>query len=270
MTQPLVLLGLAALLVVLSLATARPPDEAVPDLDGYFTRWSTLHEGYDPRGNAFTHGWLTIAYTIARPLARRGVLPDLLTIWGVWLAFAVYVGAEAGGRWPILAGWLVVGSGLLDALDGCVAVLTRRTSQWGYVLDSLTDRICDVLYLAAIVALGGPLELAVLTGLALFLLEYLRARAGNAGAGDIGVVTPGERPTRVALCSPTIHFTGIFPAAAPVLPTLGLAAVGGLCAFSVVQLAIAVRRALLGQPAGPTSPATMRAESSTNGSPPPG
>jgi len=248
-TLPLILLGLAVLLVGLSLATARRPDEQVPDRDGYFERWSTLHQGYDPRGNAFTNGWLTIAYTIGRPIARRGVLPDLLTIWGVWLAFAVYVAADSGGRWPILAGWLVVASGLVDALDGCVAVLTRRTTKWGYVLDSLTDRVCDVIYLAAIVALGGPLELAILTGIALFLLEYLRARAGNAGMGEIGVVTPGERPTRVALCSPTIHFTGIFPAAAPVLPTLGLAAVGGLSAFSVIQLAIAVRRTLIGEPA---------------------
>ena len=156
-----------------------------------------------------------------------------------------YVGADAGGRWSILAGWLVVGSGLLDALDGAVAVMTERTSRWGFVLDSLTDRICDVIYLAAIVAIGGPVWLAVCTGVALFLLEYLRARAGNAGMGEIGVVTPGERPTRVALCSPTIHWSGVFPAAAPALPTIGLAVVGGLCAFSVVQLAVAVRRVLI-------------------------
>ncbi len=248
MTLPLLLLGFAVLLLALSLATARRPAEEVPDRDGYFERWSALHQGYDPRTNAFTKGWLTIAYTIGRPLARRGVLPDVLTVWGVWLAFAVYVSADAGGRWPILAGWLVAASGLVDALDGCVAVLTQRATKWGYVLDSLTDRLCDVIYLAAIVAVGGPLELAIVTGVALFLLEYLRARAGNAGMGEIGVVTPGERPTRVALSSATIHLTGIFPAAAPALPTLGLAAVGGLSAFSVLQLAVAVRRVLVGEP----------------------
>lgn len=245
MTAPLVLAATAVVLVVVSLVTARRPSAPVPDRAGYFERWSTLHSGYDPRGNAFTSGWLTIAYVIARPLARRGVQPDMLTVWGVWLAGAVYVGAAAGGRWPILAGWLVVASGLLDALDGCVAVLTERITRWGYVLDSLTDRICDVIYLAAIVTLGAPLELAVATGFALFLLEYLRARAGNAGMGEIGVVTPGERPTRVALCSPTIHWSGVFPSAAPALPVVGLAAVGGLCAFSVVQLAVAVRRSLV-------------------------
>lgn len=249
MTLPLVLLGFAALLGVLSVTTARPPEGDLADRTGYVQRWSALHHGYDPSGSALSGGWLAVAHALGRPIARRGVRPDLLTAWGVWLACVAWAAADAGGRWPILAGWLVGTSGLVDALDGCVAVLTRRTTRWGYVLDSVADRICDVVFLGAIVAVGAPAALAVGGGFALLLLEYLRARAGNAGMGEFGVVTPGERPTRVALCAATLLLAGIVPAVAPVLATLGLAAVGGLSVFSVGQLAVAVRKALAGEPA---------------------
>ena len=51
---------------------------------------------YDPRtGNPWLRGWLTMVYAIARPLARRGVQPDVLTISAIWLAGAVFVPADA-------------------------------------------------------------------------------------------------------------------------------------------------------------------------------
>jgi CDP-diacylglycerol--glycerol-3-phosphate 3-phosphatidyltransferase len=55
----------------------------------------------------------------------------------------------------MLAGWVLVASGLFDTLDGCVAVLEKRTTKWGYVLDSAVDRLNDVIYLAAVVSVGA-------------------------------------------------------------------------------------------------------------------
>jgi hypothetical protein len=81
-------------------------------------------------------GLAALSYRIARPLACRGIVPNLLTVWSVWLVFAVFVPASASGRWPVLAAWMLVLSGLADTIDGCVAVLTDRATQWGYVLDS--------------------------------------------------------------------------------------------------------------------------------------
>ena len=248
MTPLVLLLATGAALVVLSLVTARPPTAPIPDLAGYFERWAPLHNGYDPRGNPWLRGWLIMSYRIARPLARRGVLPDMLTVWSIWLAFAVFVPAAAGGRWPMLAGWILVASGLGDTLDGCVAVLTDRTTRWGYVFDSFADRINDVVYLFAIVSVGAPAELALAAGLAFGLLEYLRARAGNAGMGEIGVVTVGERAMRVIFCSAGIHFGGVFVDRAPLVATLGLAALTTFSVVGLVQLVVVVRRRLIGLP----------------------
>ncbi len=237
------------LLIVAGLVTAQRPAHEIPDRDGYFDRWSLLHGGYDPRtGSAWLRGWLTMVYRIARPLARRGVQPDVVTFSSIWLAGLVLVLAEVGGRWWIAAGWTLVASGLFDTLDGCVAVLEERTTKWGYVLDSVVDRVNDCIYLLAVVAVGCPPELAVVLGFAFFLMEYLRARAGNAGGDEVGRITMAERPTRVILLSPSIHFSGVFLGLSDVLPVLGPSILLAMTAISIAQLGIAVRRQLLALP----------------------
>ena len=236
------------LLVGLGLSTARRPAHAVPTLDGYFDAWAPLHGGYDPRtGNPFVRGWLTIVYGIGRPLARRGVAPDVVTLSALWLAGAVLVPAAAGGRWLLLAGLLLVASGLLDTLDGCVAVLERRTTRWGYVLDSAVDRVVDVVYLGAVVAAGAPLELAVACGFLFFFLEYVRARAGNAGGDEVGRITVGERPNRVVFLAVALVSGGVVPDSRELAATAGTAVLALLSLVGVVQLLVTVRRQLLAQ-----------------------
>jgi len=248
----LLLVALAAFglaLVVLGLVTARRPEHEIPGREGYFDRWSKLHGGYDPRtGSIWLRGWLTMVHAIARPLARRGVQPDVVTISSIWLAALALVLSEIGGRWWIAAGWTMVASGLFDTLDGCVAVLEDRTTRWGYVLDSAVDRVNDAVYLLAVVAVGCPVPLAVGLGFAFFFMEYLRARAGNAGGDEVGRVTMAERPTRVILLSPSIHFSGVFLGLSRVLSFVGPALLLAMTVVSVGQLAIAVRRQLLALP----------------------
>ncbi len=248
--EGLILLALAGVvLVVLALVTARRPAHQIPTRDGYFDRWQVLHGGYDPRtGSAWLRGWLTMVYAIARPLAKRGVQPDVVTISSIWLAGLVLVLSQVGGRWWIAAGWVMVASGLFDTLDGCVAVLEERTTKWGYVLDSVVDRVNDCIYLLAVVAVGCPVWLAVSCGFAFFLMEYLRARAGNAGGDEVGRITMAERPTRVILLSPSIHFSGVFLGLSDVLPVIGPSVLLAMTAISIVQLGVAVRRQLLALP----------------------
>lgn len=245
MVALLALAGIAVALTAAGVATARRPAGPVPDLGGYLARWAPLHGGYDPRGNRSLLLWLRLSYVLGRPLAARGVQPDVLTLLGIWSAAAVVVAAGAGGRWPLLAAGVLVASGLADALDGCVAVLTGRVTRWGYVLDSVVDRVADVVYLLALVVVGGSLPVAVAAGLALWLLEYLRARAGNAGVGEIEVVTLGERPTRVILCAVGLVLAGQFPDRAAGLATGALAALTAVGAVALGQLTVAVRRRLL-------------------------
>jgi archaetidylinositol phosphate synthase len=248
-TGLLVLAVAGLLLVVLALTTARRPAHPIPDRDAYFDTWSSLHGGYDPRtGNPWLRGWLTLVHAIARPVARRGVQPDVLTIGAVWLAGAALVPAAAGGRWALLAGWVLVASGLLDTLDGCVAVLERRTSRWGYVLDSAVDRVSDAIYLVAVVSVGAPLELAIVCGFLFFFLEYVRARAGNAGGDEVGAITIAERPHRVIFLSASIFFGGVFLDQRELVATTGTALLTLTTLVAVVQLLVVVRRQLRAVP----------------------
>lgn len=242
----LIALGVAALvLLAATFATARPPGVEVPGLDGYFDRWRGVHGGYDPRtGSVWVRGWLSGVHRVARPLARRGVQPDVLTLWTILVSLGVLAAAAGGGRWRIVAGWLIVLGGVGDSLDGAVAVLTGRETQWGYVLDSVVDRINDVLYVTALVIVGAPVALAVVCGVSFFCLEYLRARGANAGAGAIGAITVGERPNRVAFCAAGIHFSGVFLASAELIVTAALAALTALSLAGLLQLTVAVRRRL--------------------------
>jgi len=151
-TAALLLLGVAGLvLCVAAVVTAAPPARPVPGLVGYFDLWAALHGGYDLRaGSRVARGWLTGVFRLCRPLARRGVAPDVLTLAGVEVTGAAAVAAAAGARWPVLAALLVTAAALLDNADGCVALLTDRASAWGYVLDSVADRVSDVLLLLAL------------------------------------------------------------------------------------------------------------------------
>ena len=249
--RALLLAATGLVLMAVTVATARRPAVAVPEFGTYLDRWQVLHGGYDVRtGSRWLRGWLSLAYRVARPLARAGVMPDVLTLWTVWLACAVLVPAAAGGRWPMLAASVLVLSGLGDTLDGCVAVLTNRATTWGYVLDSVVDRVNDVIYLLAIVAMGAPAQVAILCGVVFFLLEYLRARAANAGGGEIGAITVGERANRVIFCALGIGFGGVFVGHAQRVATWAVAGLTAVSVIGLVQLVVAVRRRLSGVHAG--------------------
>lgn len=240
----LALAGTAALLGVVTVVGMRRPSGAMPDRGGYFDRWSALHGGYDPRSSVWTREWLSVTYRCARPLARLGVAPDVLTLWGAAVSGLVVALADMGGRWPLLAIVAVVGSGLTDNLDGAVAALTGRATRFGYVLDSLVDRVSDGLYLLALYLLGAPGGLCVAAGTLAGLQEYTRARAGNVGMHEVGVVTVWERPSRVIVTAFTLLAAGLYLGHVQVAATAGAASATGLGLVGMAQLLFVVRRAL--------------------------
>lgn len=212
------------------------------DRDAYFDAWTELHGGYDPRSNVLVRGWLTGAYAVAHPLARLSVPPDAVTVAGVLVAAGVVALAAAGdGWWLLAAGLVAVVAGLLDSLDGAVALLTGRATRWGHVLDSVADRVSDLLLVAALFAAGAPGALCAAGGALMFLLEYARARAAAGGMAEVGVVTVWERPTRVIV---TAAFLASAAALGDPWPALGAAAWTGLGIVGVAQLLVVVRRRL--------------------------
>ena len=219
----------------------------VPDLQAYYDGWSKLHGGFDPRSAFWPRTWLAMAYRLGRPLARLGVAPDLVTLLTVVVTALALPPAAAGGVWPLLAVLVVIASGLLDNLDGCVAVLTGRTSRWGYVVDSLADRVCDAVYLLALWLAGAPAGLCVAAGGAVVLLEYGRARAVGAGFDEIGLITLGERPTRIVVTCFGLAFAAFVPEYANWSAGAGAAATLGVSVVGAVQFLVVARRALSGR-----------------------
>jgi CDP-diacylglycerol--glycerol-3-phosphate 3-phosphatidyltransferase len=183
----------------------------LPDRASFRARWAGLHGGADAHGSRAVDTWLRLVETAARPLARREVAPDALTALGVLVAAAAPLASRAGGRWRLAAGAAVVVSGFADGLDGSVAVLSGSESGWGFVLDSLADRASDACHLLALRAAGAPAALAVAAWTATGALEYARARAAGAGFTEIGTITVGERPVRLAVAAAALLAAGAFP-----------------------------------------------------------
>jgi CDP-diacylglycerol--glycerol-3-phosphate 3-phosphatidyltransferase len=188
--------------------------------------------------------WLTVTYTLARPLAAGRVPPDAITLLGLVVALIAGWLASLGGGWPAAAAVVVALSGVVDGLDGAVAVLTGRTSRWGAVLDSLVDRLADTVYLAAFWVLGAPAALCLAGGLLTWSQEYARARAGAVGLPDVGVVTVAERPTRVLVAAMFLLGAGLFPPDAAAWASGGAAAWVATGVVGVVQLLVVLRRRL--------------------------
>lgn len=220
------------------------------DREEYLAAWSRWHGGSDT-SSPLVRGWLTLAHALARPLA--GMPPLVATVAGLAVAAAAVPPAAAGGAWLIAAGLLVGVSGLLDSLDGALAIGAGRASQRGYVLDSVVDRLTEVAYAAALWAAGAPGWLAVAFGALCWLPDYLRARAGQAGVNRTGPISLWERPARVIMAGFTLGGAGVVSGIevggidGDVLTVTAGAAVGALLGVvATAQLGLWLRSQLAG------------------------
>jgi phosphatidylglycerophosphate synthase len=211
--------------------------------DDYLAAWSRWHGGAGT-STPLVRGWLSLAYAVARPLV--GLPPVVATALGLLAAVAAIGPALAGGLWLLAAGVLVGLSGLLDSLDGALAIGTGRASRRGFVLDSAVDRLTEAAYATALWAAGAPGWLAVVFGALCWLPDYLRARAGQAGVAETGALTVWERPTRVILTGLTTVGAGVVSGlgVADLVVTAGTAAGALLGAVGVVQLGFSLRAML--------------------------
>jgi phosphatidylglycerophosphate synthase len=212
----------------------------------YLAAWARWHGGAEPADSRLVRGWLSAAYALARPLA--GVPPLAATAAGLAVAAATVLPVLAGGGWLVAAGVLVGLTGVLDSLDGALAIATGRASRRGFVLDSAVDRLTEAAYATALWLAGAPGWLAAVFGALCWLPDYLRARAGQAGVTETGAISVWERPTRVAMTGFTLGGAGVLAAAgAEVAPDVVVAgtAVGALLgAVAVGQLGVSLRRML--------------------------
>lgn len=136
----------------------------------------------------------------AQPFAEMGLRPNHITF--IALIVGVLAAILFSLEEPQWAGLVVLAGGFFDMIDGTLARITGQVTQFGGILDSVSDRFTDAILFIGIMA-GG---VEVLTGepawlfpaLALvgsFLVSYTRARAESAGTGklDVGIAERAER-----------------------------------------------------------------------------
>jgi CDP-diacylglycerol--glycerol-3-phosphate 3-phosphatidyltransferase len=195
----------------------------------------------EPPGG-FVGGWLKASAAVARPLVRAGISPNMVTVAALIVGVAaVPLAIIDGWPGPAAACLAVTASGLLDSLDGAVAVQAGRATKVGFVLDSVLDRLADAAFPAALaVVAGAGAWVAVAAVGSAWWLEYIRARASlaNTSPGSRQLITPGERPTRIVL---TAVGLGIPPLALAAL-WAHVVIVGGSALLLLVHSLVRLRR----------------------------
>jgi len=173
----------------------------------YLVAWAQLHGTQSPKG--LVRVWLRIAFFLSTPLTKFN--PNLITAFGPVLMGAAIYFVSSPNRNYFLASIIVLVVGLVDSFDGIVAVRTSKTSSWGAFVDGIVDRLIDVGIGILLIALGAPVELAVLAISIALIHEYMRAKASGIGYREVGVITPAEKPTRIALGVMFLIAAGLLP-----------------------------------------------------------
>jgi phosphatidylglycerophosphate synthase len=212
--------------------------------DDYLVAWSRWHGGTEAAKNRLVRGWLSMAYALAR--AVPWLPPLAATVLGLVVA-ASGAALAAGSGWALVVAGLLIGlSGLLDSVDGALAIAGGRASRRGFVLDSVVDRLTEVAYAVALWFAGAPGLLAAAFGALCWLPDYLRARAGQAGVRETGALSVWERPTRVAVTGFTLGGAGVMAVAGAAQAIVVAGTAGGvlLGVLGTAQLSVWLRRAL--------------------------
>jgi len=159
--------------------------------DEFFLAWSKLHG--DAKVSGIVKGWLSISFPVSKALVKIRVTPNALTILGLVFGILLYMNSNA-----IWAPLILVISLICDGVDGSLAIITRQSSKWGAMLDSVVDRVSEVFWVLALYSLGVDSKILITVLILASTQEYLRARVGGVGLKQVGVVTVAERPVRAS------------------------------------------------------------------------
>jgi CDP-diacylglycerol--glycerol-3-phosphate 3-phosphatidyltransferase len=177
---------------------------------------------------------------LSTPLTRFN--PNLITAFGPLLIGIAIIFTAGPNQNYFIASFIVLVVGLVDSFDGMVAVRTGRTSSWGAFLDGIIDRFIDVGIGILLIVLGAPIEIVVVAISIAMVHEYMRAKASGIGYREVGVITPAEKPTRIALGVMFLLACGLLPENATQLATVASLAWLVLGVISFVMLLMVYRK----------------------------
>ncbi len=142
---------------------------------------------------------------MVKPLTNAGLKPNHVTLLGFLTALLsglFYYYWRLNPLYIVIAGILILLSGLLDAIDGVVARISERATILGGFLDSVADRYSDSVVLGGII-LGGLCDLLVglVALIGSLMVSYVRARseASNVKMAGIGLAERAERMIILAI-----------------------------------------------------------------------
>lgn len=152
--------------------------------------------------NKLRSSFNVLFHRIAIILSRTGLTPNALTTLSLVIAIAGYLMIVETKSGLVLAVTIAL-SGLMDAVDGALARLLGRVTRAGAFLDSLVDRVCEVLYSASLLELGVDSRLVLAYLSASMLVSYMRARGESLGLqmSGVGLMERAERVVSLVVVS---------------------------------------------------------------------
>jgi CDP-diacylglycerol--glycerol-3-phosphate 3-phosphatidyltransferase len=142
---------------------------------------------------------------IAGFLLKIGLTPNAVTLFGVAFSAGVAVLLALGHiTW---GGILMVLAAPMDALDGSMARLSGKVSNFGAFLDSVTDRYSEMIIMAGLLVyfIGQSNTTAIYlifaAAIGSILVSYTKARAESLGYNaKVGILTRVERVIVLDVC----------------------------------------------------------------------
>lgn len=194
--------------------------------------------------NRYARALFTAIFTpVARLLLRIGVGPDAVTFVGT---LGVVVGSLAFfPRGSFFVGTLVVTAFVFsDLVDGTMARMSQRSSDWGAFLDSTLDRLGDAAVFGGIslwyLGRGHDTLLGVLALYCLAMgaaVSYAKARAEGLGmTANVGIAERADRLVTILVA------TGLTGLGVPYLEPIALWALAAGATITLGQRMVVVRR----------------------------
>jgi CDP-diacylglycerol--glycerol-3-phosphate 3-phosphatidyltransferase len=153
----------------------------------------------------------------------------MLTLFGLVLNGVVAYLLATGNL--LVGGIMLVGASLFDMLDGALAKVTNRVTDFGAFLDSVVDRYSEAIVLLGLLLyyysrpnLSGLIEIVLIYVILVgsMMISYARARAGSLRIRNEGGLL--ARPERIVILAVGLLLSSLTPYALPV--ALWILAVG--------------------------------------------
>ena len=184
---------------------------------------------------------------IALAMGRAGLTPNGLTLIGfaITVVGSVLVGLQA---W-VLGGIVVFLGGVFDMFDGTLARATGQASKLGAFMDSVFDKLGEIIVFLGVIAgmqAAGAADLPVLVAAAALgasiMVSYARAKSDGLGySSGMGLAAVGVMPreVRLVIISLGIVLTGTSIGISAIEFALGVILVGAV--ITVIQRILFVR-----------------------------